>query len=73
MVKSEFYCLVGECEPASNVRLNSDGTPLSADKQRHLNRVVAEVRALRSVYGNDPLIREVTTNILAGLILVDGE
>lgn len=69
----EFYELVSEHEPKDGCRLQGGGNPLSPDKQGHLNRVVAEVRALREVYNGDPLIREVTTNILAGLILVDGE
>lgn len=79
MTKEEFYeGIVPEKEwmekdSKNPVRLNRDGVPLSAGKQFHLNQVYREVRQLRAVYHNDPLIKEVTTNILAGLILVDCE
>lgn len=73
MDKNEFYALVNDHEPADGCRLNSGGTPLNKVKQGHLNRCVAQVRALRAVYASDPLIKEVCTNLLAGFILVDGE
>ena len=38
-----------------------------------LNSSVGDLRLLRAVYAEDPLIREVTTNLLANLILIDTE
>jgi hypothetical protein len=73
MTKKEFYALVPDYCPEDCHRLSSGGTPLSKDKQKWLNNLVAEVRVLRTVYDSDPLIKVVCTNILAGAILVDCE
>ena len=47
-------------------------TPLSPDKQKWLNQAYGMVRAERD-HATDPRLKESLTNILATLILVDGE
>lgn len=73
MSKSDFYVLVRELTPQAPPTVRPGDVPLSPEKQRHMDEVIGEVRALREVYSDDPLIKEVATNILAGCILIQSE
>jgi len=74
MDKDKFYKIAKSMEPEKNCRLSGDGKPLSKDKQRWLNIMVGEIRALRELYGQEnPLIKEICTNLLVEAILLDGE
>ena len=64
-----------DATPPPECRLSSGGVPLSADKQKWLNRAFGKIRVERDTAkaaGNTRLA-DTLTNVLAELILVDGE
>jgi hypothetical protein len=72
MTLKEFYELADERTPLGDGKLAFDGN-LSPSKRKWLNDSVGAVRVLRDVYGDDPIIKEVCTNLLANFILIDTE
>ena len=69
MNRNEFYKLAESLRPRG--QLSSNDSLLNSAQTRWLRVAVGYVRALRETYPEDSLIKDVTTNIGATLILIE--